>query len=140
MIQNDYILRPLFQLINEIISKFSEVKFEHIKKREEHINNLYLKYLEQDRLFFIETDVDSFINDKLFTNEKLMILAEMFYCDSLQYKDKGLKTSLLKKAREILKHISTNDGTYSIERENKIKLMEKEISLNKQKIIHLREY
>jgi|SaaInl85LU_5_DNA_1037374.scaffolds.fasta_scaffold06852_1 hypothetical protein len=131
MIQNDYILRPLFQLINEIISKFSEVKFEHIKKREEHINNLYLKYLEQDRLFFIETDVDSFINDKLFTNEKLMILAEMFYCDSLQYKDKGLKTSLLKKAREILKHISTNDGTYSIERENKIKLMEKEISLNK---------
>jgi len=131
MIQNDYILRPLFQLINEIISKFSEVKFEHIKKREEHINNLYLKYLEQDRLFFIETDVYSFINDKLFTNEKLMILAEMFYCDSLQYKDKGLKTSLLKKAREILKHISTNDGTYSIERENKIKLMEKEISLNK---------
>lgn len=131
MIQNDYILRPLFKLINEIISKFSVVKFENIKNREDHINNLYLKYVEQDRLFFIETDVDSFINDKLFTNEKLMILAEMFYYDSLQYKDKGLKTSLLKKAREIFKHISKNDRTYSIEREYKIKLIEKEILLNK---------
>lgn len=131
MIQNDYILRPLFKLINEIISKFSVVKFENIKNREDHINNLYLKYVEQDRLFFIETDVDSFINDKLFTNEKLMILAEMFYYDSLQYKDKGLKTSLLKKARKIFKHISRNDRTYSIERENKIKLIEKEILLNK---------
>lgn len=131
MIQNDYFLRPLFKLINEIISKFSVVKFENIKSREDLINNLYLKYVEQDRLFFIETDVDSFINDNLFTNEKLMILAEMFYYDSLQYKDKGRITSLLQKAREILKHISKNDRTYSIERENKIKLIEKEILLNK---------
>ena len=44
MIQKDYILKPLFILKEEIVHKFSAIKFENPKDQEQCINNLYLKY------------------------------------------------------------------------------------------------
>jgi hypothetical protein len=129
MIQKDYILRPLFILIEEIVSKFSAIKFENVKDQEQYINNLYLKYFKKSKTFFIEKDIVDLFNDKSISSNELNLLAEIFYLDALIQKDKTIKISLFKKAVAILKHISKSSDTYSFERENRINLIENKLSL-----------
>ena len=65
MIQKDYILKPLFILKEEIVHKFSAIKFENPKDQEQCINNLYLKYFKKKN-FFIEKILLNYSIIKLF--------------------------------------------------------------------------
>jgi hypothetical protein len=66
MIQKDYILKPLFILKEEIVHKFSAIKFENPKDQEQCINNLYLKYFKKNKNFFIEKILLNYSIIKLF--------------------------------------------------------------------------
>ena len=127
MVKDDYILKPLFLLIDEVISKFTVIKFERIKDKEQYTNSLYSNFVKKNAKYFIEKDINDFFNDGFITHDKLSLIAKMFYLDSLVQIDESIKVVLLKKTEKILKYISKENNTYSIERENWIISVNKEI-------------
>jgi hypothetical protein len=54
MVNYDYILKPLFLLINEVISKFTVIKFERIKDKKQYNNSLYSNFVKKNAKYFIE--------------------------------------------------------------------------------------
>ena len=97
MIKDDYLLRPLYQLLDEVISKFTTIKFERIKDKEQYTNNLYSNFIKKNPKYFIEKDINDFFNEDFITEDKLSLIAKMFYLDSKAHMDKSIKVKLLKK-------------------------------------------
>ena len=120
MLQEDYLFRPLYMLLDEITSKFSAIKVERIKSLEEYLDDLYLQYLDNNRNYFIDKDISEILQDKSITDKEINVLAELFFRDAQLQKTSKMKQLLLNKAKKIYLFISEKSDTYSLERSNRI--------------------
>ena len=124
MIKKDYLLRPLFVLLDEIVAKFSDVATSltlaiKATKRDE----VYQKYLNQSREKILQTPNQELIAQFADTKQ-LELLAEIVYQDFLIEIDAVIKKELHQKALAIFKHLAGASANYDMLRAQKIKQLE----------------
>jgi len=132
MFRKDYLLRPLQQLLDEITSKLSHINVEKFNDLDLVLDDMYRKYLEKNRNYFIEKNIEEIINDATISLDKKQLLATLFYRDALLQQNKELQISLLTKAVKLFKHINDLSTIYSLERMNRISEINNKITLFKQ--------
>ena len=131
MFRKDYLLRPLQQLLHEITSKFSHINVEKFNDLDLVLDDMYRKYLEKNRNYFIEKDIEEIITDATISLDKKQLLATLFYRDALLQKNIELQKLLLTKAVKLFKHIDNLSTIYSLERVNTINEISNNIALLK---------
>ena len=131
MFRKDYLLRPLQQLLDEITSKLSHINVEKFNDLDLVLDDLYRKYLEKNRNYFIEKDIEEIINDATISIDKKQLLATLFYRDALLQQNTELQKLLLTKAAKLFKHIDNLSTVYSLERVNKINEISDKLALLK---------
>jgi len=120
MLHKDYLFRPLYMMLDEITSTFSAIQVKRIKDLDQYLDDLYLKYINSNRNYFIEKDIQEILNDKTLNDNQITLLAELFYRDSLIQEDEGIKITLLQKAKAIFIYQSKQSDTFSLETANKL--------------------
>ena len=124
MIKKDYLLRPLFVLLDEIVAKFSDVATSltlaiKATKRDE----VYQKYLNQSREKILQTPNQELIAQFADTKQ-LELLVEIVYQDFVIETDPIIKKELHQKALAIFKHLASTSANYDMLRAQKIKQLE----------------
>ncbi len=125
--RRDYLLRQLQQFIDAIIQLFTSIQMEEKKYDPEYTGDLYIKYLKQNRDFFLEHSIDTIIN---FLNEgtskenalaKTEILAELLFGEGKILNDQ----KMIQKAILLLEYTLTNSGIFDLDKMNRLKEMKK---------------
>ena len=124
MLHKDYLLRPLYMMLDEITSRFSTIQVKRIKDLDQYLDDLYLKYIDGNRNYFIKKDIEEILNDKELNDNQITLLAELFYRDALIQTDNKIKKKLLQKAKAIFNHQVKQSDTFSFETANKIVAIE----------------
>ena len=110
MIEKDYILRQIHKILESLVLKFSKIQSGSISYNPEEFNDIYLKYLGQDRKFFVDRNIKE-ITDYMLQNyskeeafARMSVLAELLAGESELLKEKYL----LEKAINILQYANNN--------------------------------
>jgi len=123
--RRDYLLRQLQQFIDAIIMKFTSIELEEKLYDPEEIGDLYRKYLQENRQFFIDSStaeiIDFLQQNTLPENAlaKMEILAELLYGEGKILRD----TTLIKKAVELLEYNLKKSGVFDMQKMKRLKEM-----------------
>jgi len=127
--RKDYILRQLQQLIDAIIMKFTSIELEEKLYDPEEIGDLYLKYLQENRKFFIDKPTAEII-EFLYKNTspenalaKMEILAELLYGEGKILQDK----SMIQKAIELLEYNIQKSGVFDMQKMKRLQEMKENL-------------
>lgn len=119
------------QTIAGIIGKIIDKDFESAN---EELGNIYYDVLREDASYFAALPEDELTNKLLekhnYTNDHLLILAELFNAESELAFARGDKKASLEYSRKsliIFEFLDVEMKTYSIERINKMELIKKRI-------------
>ena len=136
MYEQDYIMRMIEKFFSEL-NKFIHGKpLENLSTQENRLSNLYGSYLQADPFFFYTSDVKTifaFLSERCNEQDlpsQIEILSELLYQDGLLKEDKTLQASLLQKALFFFNYLEETSETYSMEREEKISFIRKELEIN----------
>ncbi len=127
--RKDYILRQLQQLIDAIIMKFTSIELEEKLYDPEEISDLYLKYLQENRDFFIHksaTEIIEFLQQNTSPENalaKMEILAELLYGEGKILQDK----TMLQKAVELLEHNLQQSSVFDMQKMKRLREMKENL-------------
>jgi len=117
MIKKDYILRQIKQLLDALISKFSKIQSGDIAYNPEEINDLYLKYLGNDKDFFLNInpkEIFAFLQQNHSREEafaRMSVLSELLFGESKITNNKHLQD----KAIHVLTYVNEHSGTFNMD-------------------------
>jgi len=126
MIKKDYILRQISQILEALVRKFSNIQPDSFNPDE--INDMYMKYLGQNRQFFMRHDVKEITMhllqsySKEETYARMSVLSELFFGEAKILKDKDLQN----KAIDILQYVNEQSGIFDMGRNARLTEMKKE--------------
>ena len=122
MIEQDYILRHLQEFMDALADLLSVRG--HISTEE--ISPFYTTFLNSDRNYFIDNDIESILSkfeskeDEVALLVKLEILAKLLYQDAISLDDELVKQKTLEKSLFLFKRIEKISTTFSLERSRMI--------------------
>ena len=123
--RKDYLLRQLQQLIDAIIMKFTSIELNEKLYDPEEIGDLYRKYFQENRKFFIEKPTSEIITF-LYKNTspenalaKMEILAELLYGEWKILQEK----TLIEKAVELLEYNIQESGVFDMQKRKRLREM-----------------
>ena len=123
MYQKDYILRMIEMLGDLLRALFGLITRGDYRQAEERLNEAYYTMLHKDSWFFQNIPVDkltkTLIEDHNYTNNHLVILAELLYAEAeLQFAKNNKAGSSLnyKKSLALLEFLDETERTYSEDR------------------------
>ena len=123
--RKDYLLRQIQQLIDAIIMKFTSIELNEELYDPEEIADLYQKYLQENRKFFVEKSTSEIITflykDTSPENAlaKMEILAELLYGEGKILQDK----SMIQKAVELLEYNLQKSGVFDMQKIKRLQEM-----------------
>ena len=133
--QRDYILRMIAMMAELIAGILGLIKKGEFGKASEAIEQVYYDMLKEDAAFFrklpLENLTDNLIQEHNYTHDHLEILAELFFADAELEKARNNKSAALvnyQKSHCLLQFLSGESGSFSIEKQNRIMILESEIS------------
>lgn len=133
MYEQDYILRLIEKFFSELNNFIHGKPSESNQEQENHLSNLYNAYLQAEPSFFYTSDVKTiftYLSERCNEQDlplQIEILSELLYQDGLLKEDKTLKASILEKALFFFTYLEEISETYSMEREEKISFIRKEL-------------
>ena len=127
MIRKDYLLRQLNQLLEGIAQKFLNIKNGIEEYEPDEISDLYQKYFQRDKEFFLNNSLDKIVNylendntpDEVLA--RLQILSELLLGEGVLVNDK----KLLQKARQTLLYIDDQSKIFNLDIKIKISQLNK---------------
>ena len=129
--RKDYLLRQIQQLIDAIIMKFTSIELEEKLYDPEEIGDLYLKYFQENRKYFIEKPSAEIIT-LLYKNTspenalaKMEILAELLYGEGKILQDK----SMIQKATKLLEYNLQESGVFDMQKIKRLRKMKENLQL-----------
>ncbi len=132
MIQRDYIIRLIQQLIDSLFMLFDKMDL-----NEEEISNLLENMctdnLDKSKIFYRESSMDdviSFLQNRYGDDEylyRIEMLTEIMYQDGMHDNNKSEKQETLLKALELLVYLDNYSNVYSLVREGKMEAIKKEL-------------
>ncbi|MCH4895961.1 hypothetical protein E0494_04525 [Marinilabiliaceae bacterium JC040] len=132
-VREDFIERLIRQVMNmlrDMLNTF--LNGDNIKETE--IQDIYSKFLNNDRKFYRENNSNDILNSFSETykpNEvlaRIEILAELLLFESKIVNTASQKSDLLKKSLDMFLYVENNGISYSMERNAKIKRIESDLS------------
>ena len=123
--RKDYLLRQIQQLIDAIIMKFTSIELNEKLYDPEEIGDLYQKYFQENRKFFVEKSTSEIITflykDTSPENAlaKMEILAELLYGEGKILQDK----SMIQKAVELLEYNLQKSGVFDMQKIKRLQEM-----------------
>ena len=133
-VREDFIERLIRQVMNmlrDMLNTF--LNGDNIKETE--IQDIYSKFLNNDRKFYRENNSNDILNSFSETykpNEvlaRIEILAELLLFESKIVNTASQKSDLLKKSLDMFLYVENNGISYSMERNAKIKRIESDLSV-----------
>jgi len=133
-VREDFIERLIRQVMNmlrDMLNTF--LNGDSIKETE--IQDIYSKFLNNDRKFYRENNSNDILNSFSETykpNEvlaRIEILAELLLFESKIVNTASQKSDLLKKSLDMFLYVENNGISYSMERNAKIKRIESDLSV-----------
>ncbi|MCT4600948.1 MAG: hypothetical protein N4A32_08650 [Marinifilaceae bacterium] len=133
-VREDFIERLIRQVMNmlrDMLNTF--LNGDSIKETE--IQDIYSKFLNNDRKFYRENNTNDILNSFSETykpNEvlaRIEILAELLLFESKIVNTASQKSDLLKKSLDMFLYVENNGISYSMERNAKIKRIESDLSV-----------
>jgi len=133
-VREDFIERLIRQVMNmlrDMLNTF--LNGDSIKETE--IQDIYSKFLNNDRKFYRENNSNDILNSFSETykpNEvlaRIEILAELLLFESKIVNTASQKSDLLKKSLDMFLYVENNGISYSMERNAKIKRIENDLSV-----------
>jgi len=127
--RKDFLLRQLQQLIDAIIMKFTSIELEEKLYDPEEIGDLYLKYLQENRDFFIHkstTEIIDFLQQNTSPENalaKMEILAELLYGEGKILQDQ----TMLQKAVELLEYNLQQSGVFDMQKMKRLREMKQNL-------------
>jgi len=127
MIRKDYLLRQINQIIEGLIRKFSKIISGNTPYNPQEINDMYIKYLGMNRLFFTNHStkeiaiylLENYDKEEAFA--RMRILSELLYGEAEKLKDKLMKD----KAISILQYVDKHSGIFDLDRNRRLVEMKK---------------
>jgi len=133
-IQKDFILRMIEMMGDLIAALLSKIKKGETKIAEEQLAQYYGDFLKNDAAFFrnlpIDSMTDTLLNEHNYTNQHLIILAELFYVEGeLQEAKEDITSSNLyyMKALKLYRFIDAALKTYDETRNERMKILKLKI-------------
>jgi hypothetical protein len=127
MYQKDYILRMIEMLGDYIRAVIDLISHGKLREAEDKLGEAFYTMLQKDSWFFQNISLDqltrTLIEDHNYTNNHLMILAELLYAEAeLEYAKANNVRSLLlyKKSLALFVFVDEAYRTYSFERQERI--------------------
>ncbi|WP_101689362.1 hypothetical protein [Dysgonomonas massiliensis] len=132
MIQRDYIIRLIQQLIDSLFMLFDKKDLSE-EELSNQLENMYIDYLDESKIFYRESSMDdviSFLQNRYGDDEylyRIEMLTEIMYQDGMHDNDKSEKQETLLKALELLVYLDNYSNVYSLVREGKMEAIKKEL-------------
>lgn len=132
MIQRDYIIRLIQQLIDSLFMLFDKKDLSE-EELSNQLENMYIDYLDESKIFYRESSMDdviSFLQNRYGEGEylyRIEMLTEIMYQDGIHDNDKSEKQETLLKALELLVYLDNYSNVYSLVREGKMEAIKKEL-------------
>lgn len=132
MIQRDYIIRLIQQLIDSLFMLFDKKDLSE-EELSNQLENMYIDYLDQSKIFYRESSMDdviSFLQNRYGDDEylyRIEMLTEIIYQDGMHDNDKSEKQETLLKALDLLVYLDNYSNVYSLVREGKMEAIKKEL-------------
>lgn len=132
MIQRDYIIRLIQQLIDSLFMLFDKKNLSE-EELSNQLENMYVDYLDESKIFYRESSMDdviSFLQKRYGDDEylyRIEMLTEIMYQDGMHDNDKSEKQETLLKALELLVYLDNYSNMYSLVREGKMEAIKKEL-------------
>lgn len=132
MIQRDYIIRLIQQLIDSLFMLFDKMDLNE-EELSNQLENMYIDYLDQSKIFYRESSMDdviSFLQNRYGDDEylyRIEMLTEIMYQDGMHDNNKSEKQETLLKALELLVYLDNYSNVYSLVREGKMEAIKKEL-------------
>lgn len=132
MIQKDYIIRLIQQLIDSLFMLFDKKDLDE-EELSNQLEKMYIDYLDESKIFYRESSMDdvmSFLQKRYGDDEylyRIEMLTEIMYQDGMHDNDKSEKQKTLLKALELLVYLDNYSNMYSLVREGKMEAIKKEL-------------
>jgi len=133
-VREDFIERLIRQVMN-MLRDMLNTFFNGDSIKETEIQDIYSKFLNNDRKFYRENNSNDILNSFSETykpNEvlaRIEILAELLLFESKIVNTASQKSDLLKKSLDMFLYVENNGISYSMERNAKIKRIESDLSV-----------
>lgn len=133
-VREDFIERLIRQVMN-MLRDMLNIFLNGDSVKETEIQDIYSKFLNNDRKFYRENNSNDILNSFSETykpNEvlaRIEILAELLLFESKIVNTASQKSDLLKKSLDMFLYVENNGISYSMERNSKIKRIESDLSV-----------